>query len=212
MAKASKWKEAYMKERRRIQNTMKSQEKKGFVYADDYLPKIPKVITKKSVEKLKQEYSTATVKREAIYKVDLETGEFQTSAEYRKQKAEETVKKLRAKIKTAQARRKKQVTEADLYMARINDYIEQFYWCTYAQQLKNYINRVVKSKGRWEVAKAISELWDRGIVPDDSVLYDKEKTAEYISLLGHKLDMRDEELENMIEESQWDDSDIDDYW
>lgn len=212
MAKTSKWKEAYMKERRRIQRVVNNQKKLGFIYADDYIPKIPKRFTEKAVRNLRENYSNSTVKNEALYKVDLETGEFQTSAEYRKQKAEETVKKLRAKRKTAQARRKKQVNEADLFMARINDYIEQFYWCTYAQQLKNYINRVVKSKGRWEVAKAISELWDRGIVPDDSVLYDKEKTAEYISLLGHKLDMRDEELENMIEESQWDDSDIDDYW
>lgn len=212
MAKTSKWKEAYMKERRRIQNTMKSQEKKGFVYADDYLPKIPKVITKKSVEKLKQEYSTATVKREALYKVDLETGEFQTSAEYRKQKAEETVKKLRAKRKTVQARRKKQVTEVDLYLARIRDYIEQFYWCKYQPRMKSFISKAIRGKGRWEVAKAISELWDRGIIPDDSVLYDKDKTAEYMLLLGNKLDIHDNELEDMVEESQWDNSDIDDYW
>lgn len=212
MAKTSKWKEAYMKERRRIQRVVNRQKKLGFIYADDYIPKIPKRFTEKAVKNLRENYTNSIVRYEALYKVDLETGEYQTSAEYRKQKAEETVKKLRAKRNTAQARRKMQATETDLYMARINDYINQFYWCTYAQQLKDYINRVVKSKGRWEVAKAISELWDRGIVPDDSVLYDKEKTAEYISLLGHKLDMRDEELENMIEESQWDDSDIDDYW
>lgn len=212
MAKVRKWKEAYMKERRRIQRVVNKQKKLGFIYADDYIPKIPKRFTERGVKNLRENYTNSGVRYDALYKVDLETGEFQTSAEYRKQKAEETVKKLRAKRKTAQARRKKQVTEADLFMARINDYIEQFYWCTYAQRLKNYINRVIKSKGRWEVAKAISELWDRGIIPDDTVLYDKDKTAEYMLLLGNKLDMHDDDLEEMIEESQWDDSDIDDYW
>lgn len=210
--KANPWKEAYMKERRRIQSTMRRMEKQGFVYEEGYLPKIPQRISERSVEKLRRDYSTWAVKREAKYKVDLDTGEVKTAEEYRKQKAEETVRKMRAKRKTKIARRKGKVTEVDLFLARLDEYVKQFAWAHYYGAFQNFIDRAISTHGKWDVAKAISDLWNSGIIPDADVLYDHDKYAEYVYLLGQKLNMHDENLEDMIEQSAWDYSDEDDYW
>lgn len=202
---------AYMRERRRIQSTMRRMEKQGFVYEENYLPAIPKRITQASVRRLREQYSTATVKREAKYKVDLDTGEVETAEEYRQQKAEETVRKMRAKRKTKRARRKGQVTEVNLFLARLDEYVKQFAWAHYYGAFQNFIDRAISTHGKWDVAKAISDLWDSGIIPDADVLYDHDKYAEYAYLLGQKLNMRDKNLEDMIEQSAWDYSDQDDY-
>lgn len=203
--------DAYMRERRRIQSTMRRMEKQGFVYEENYLPAIPKRITQASVRRLREQYSTATVKREAKYKVDMETGEFQTAEEYRKRKAEETVRKMQAKRKTKRARRKGQVTEVDLFLARLDEYVKQFAWAHYYGAFQNFIDRAISTHGKWNVAKAISDLWNSGSIPDADVLYDHDKYAEYVYLLGQKLNMRDKNLEDMIEQSAWDYSDQDDY-
>lgn len=203
--------DAYMRERRRIQSTMRRMEKQGFVYEENYLPAIPKRITQASVRRLREQYSTATVKREAKYKVDLDTGEVETAEEYRKRKAKETVRKMQAKRKTKSARRKGQVTEVDLSLARLDEYVKQFAWAHYYGAFQNFIDRAISTHGKWDVAKAISDLWNSGIIPDADVLYDHDKYAEYVYLLGQKLNMRDKNLEDMIEQSAWDYSDQDDY-
>ena len=202
---------AYMKERRRIQNTMRRMEKQGFIYEENYLPTIPKRITQASVRRLREQYSTATVKREAKYKVDLETGEVQAAEEYRNQKAEETVRKMQAKRKTARARRKGQATEVDMLLERFYEYVDQFAFARYYPHLKSYVSKAEKRFGKWELAKAIYDLWGQGIIPDRDILYDKDKYAEYVYLLGQKLKMHDENLEDMIEQDAWDYSDEDDY-
>ena len=203
---------AYMKERRRIQSTMQRMEKQGFVYEENYLPAIPKRITQASARRLREQYSTSTVKREAKYKVDLETGEVQTAEEYRRQKAEETVRKMRAKRKTARARRKGQATDVDMLLERFHEYVDQFAFARYYPRLKSYVAKAEKRFGKWELAKAIYDLWGQGIIPDRDILYDKDKYAEYVYLLGQKLNMHDENLEDMIEQDAWDYSDEDDYW
>lgn len=203
--------DAYMRERRRIQSTMRRMEKQGFVYEENYLPAIPKRITQASVRRLREQYSTATVKREAKYKVDLETGEFQTAEEYRKQKAEETVIKMQAKRKTKEARRKGQATDVDMLLERLHEYVDQFAFARYYSHFKSYIAKAERRFGKWELAKAIYDLWGQGIIPDRDILYDKDKYAEYVYLIGQKLNMRDKNLEDMIEQSAWDYSDQDDY-
>lgn len=203
---------AYIKERRRIQNTMRRMEKQGFIYEENYLPTIPQRITQASVRRLREQYSTSTVKREAKYKVDLDTGEVQTAEEYRKQKAEETVRKMQAKRKTNRARRKGQATDVDMLIERFYEYVDQFAFARYYPHLKSYVSKAEKRFGKWELAKAIYDLWGQGIIPDRDILYDKDKCAEYIYLLGQKLNMHDENLEDMIEQDAWDYSDEDEYW
>lgn len=203
--------DAYMRERRRIQSTMRRMEKQGFIYEENYLPAIPQRITQASVRRLREQYSTATVKREAKYKVDLETGEVQTAEEYRKQKAEETVRKMRAKRKTKRARRKGQASDVDMILERLYEYVDQFAFARYYPNFKSYIAKAERRFGKWELAKAIHDLWEQGIIPDRNILYDHDKYAEYVYLLGQKLNMRDKNLEDMIEQSAWDYSDQDDY-
>lgn len=203
---------AYMKERRRIQGIMRRMEKQGFVYEENYLPTIPKRITQASVRRLREQYATSTVKREALYKVDLESGEVQTAEEYRKQKAEEAVRKIRAKRKTKRARRNGQATDVDMLLERLHEYVDQFVFARYYPHFKSYIAKAEKRYGKWELAKAVYDLWGQGIIPDRDILYDKDKYAEYVYLLGQKLNMHDEQLEDMIEEDAWDYSDEDEYW
>ena len=52
--KKSKYEQAYKKERRRIQSFLRSAIKRGYLFKEDVLPKIPKTITEASVRRLKK--------------------------------------------------------------------------------------------------------------------------------------------------------------
>lgn len=102
MAKRKKLTEnqkAYQKERRRLLQAVRRTEKQGYIFPEDIVPKLPKRVTKKQLEKIqkikpKQLYKKA----EFIYK---ETGEI-VPAEKRKQEV-----KQEAIIKAKETRKRK---------------------------------------------------------------------------------------------------------
>ena len=84
---------AYQKERRRILQAVRRAEKQGYIFPEDIVPKLPKRVTKKQLEKIQK------TKPKQLYKkakfVYQETGEV-VSAEQRKQEVkQESIKKAK---------------------------------------------------------------------------------------------------------------------
>lgn len=87
---------AYQKERQRILQAIRRAEKKGYIFAEDVIPKIPKRVTQKAIERLQ------STKPKDLYKsarfVDTDTGEITSALEQRK------IEKARATRKARQTR------------------------------------------------------------------------------------------------------------
>lgn len=84
---------AYQKERRRLLEAVRMAEKQGYIFPEDIVPKLPKRVTKKQLEKIQK------IKPKQLYKkakfVYQETGEV-VSAEQRKQEVkQESIKKAK---------------------------------------------------------------------------------------------------------------------
>lgn len=84
---------AYQKERRRLLQAVRRAEKQGYIFPEDIVPKLPKRVTKKQLEKIQK------IKPKQLYKkakfVYQETGEV-ISAEQRKQdEKQEAIKKAK---------------------------------------------------------------------------------------------------------------------
>lgn len=93
MAKRKKQTEnqkAYQKERSRLLQAVRRAEKQGYIFPEDIVPKLPKRVTKKQLEKIQK------IKPKQLYKkakfVYQETGEV-VSAEQREQEVKETRKR-----------------------------------------------------------------------------------------------------------------------
>ena len=96
MAKRKKQTEnqkAYQKERRRLLQVVRRAEKQGYIFPEDIVPKLPKRVTKKQLEKIqKTEPKQLYKKAKFVYQ---ETGEV-VSAEQRKQEViQESIKKVK---------------------------------------------------------------------------------------------------------------------
>lgn len=92
----------YKKQRSRIQSFLSKGRKKGYIFAENALPKIPKKIKLESVERLRK-ITPETLYKKAVY-VSRETGEMETPQEHRKQVRKQAIEKAKA----TKARKKKQ--------------------------------------------------------------------------------------------------------
>lgn len=96
MAKRKKQTEnqkAYQKERRRLLQAVRRAEKQGYIFPEDVVPKLPKRVTKKRLEKI-QKIKPKQLYKKAVF-VYQETGEI-VHAEQRKQEVkQEAIKKAK---------------------------------------------------------------------------------------------------------------------
>ena len=103
-------KEQYKKERKRIQNLMYRGRKKGYIFKENILPKIPKNISEKSIERLRK------LTPEKIYKgakfVDVETGVYTSAKAHKKEVKKQAIEKAKA----TKALRKKEKEFKATYM------------------------------------------------------------------------------------------------
>lgn len=90
--KKSEIQEEYRKERNRIQRFIKRAEKRGYVFENNILPKIPKRITKSSVARLKK-LKPEVLYRKALYGGKSTQGEIVTGLEGRKAERSQQAKK-----------------------------------------------------------------------------------------------------------------------
>ena len=90
--KKSEIQQEYKKERNRIQRFIKRVEKRGYIFEDNILPKIPKRITKSSVARLKK-LKPDTLYRKALFGGEATQGEIVTGLEGRKAERSQRAKK-----------------------------------------------------------------------------------------------------------------------
>lgn len=90
--KKSEIQQEYKKERNRIQRFIKRAEKRGYIFEDNILPKIPKRITKSSVARLKK-LKPDTLYRKALFGGEATQGEIVTGLEGRKAERSQRAKK-----------------------------------------------------------------------------------------------------------------------
>ena len=109
-----------------------------------------------------------------------------------------------ARRKIAAARKKKMITEEDAYLRYVKGYLEQFAYGDFYLPMMSYLENKIKTKGKRAVAKAIKEMWDKGIIPEHEVFYKKAPYENYMSKLMARLGEREDEIQGMIDESYWD--------
>lgn len=106
-ARTSAVRQQYMKERRRIQNFLRSVEKRGYIGTEGILPDIPKTVTKASVNRLNK------LKADEIYKklkyIDRETGVIYSGARGR------DIERAKAAKKGAETRRRNKKAEEEFW-------------------------------------------------------------------------------------------------
>lgn len=90
--KKSEIQQEYKKERNRIQRFIKRAEKRGYIFEDNILPKIPNRITKSSVARLKK-LKPDTIYRKALFGGEATQGEIVTGLEGRKAERSQRAKK-----------------------------------------------------------------------------------------------------------------------
>lgn len=78
--RVSKYKKAYMKERRRIQRFIRAINKRGFITPEEILPQIPKKITQASINRLKR-INPEYIYKKSSYASDLSYGEVVKASE-----------------------------------------------------------------------------------------------------------------------------------
>lgn len=100
-------KQEYMKERKRIQQSISRQKKSGYIVPENLLPDIPKRITKASINRLKK-ITPKTIRNKSEL-VDFTTGEIITkeSSKYKKS----VVKTNRELVKLARQKQKKEMND-----------------------------------------------------------------------------------------------------
>lgn len=102
----------YYKNRRRIQGFIRSAQKRGYVFAESALPKIPKTITQASVRNL-QRLTPNKLYGKAMY-VMKETGQVLTSQQGRYHERKKAAQKAKVTVK----KKKPQAARANYYKSR----------------------------------------------------------------------------------------------
>lgn len=212
--------DAYMKERRRIQRTIKRLEKRGFFLTKEILRPIPKKVTKQSVAALKK------IDINKIYKatqfVDFETGEILTAYQGRlKEKRAAQAKRLETikKKLTAKSSIKKQhwdnfedysqgwdffartvISNFRTMMTRFNDRAQHF--------MSAFLDKLIRENGEDAVAQMLEDAANAGYAWKYEYAYDDTLRNQYISDLLHFLPDQgdfytDQVMQAVMEDEGW---------
>lgn len=188
----------YRKQRKRVQNFIRRNEKRGFVFSENVLPGIPKKITKASVRRL------AKLTPEELYKkskyVSPETGEVLKQEEARKmfrkksaKKAQETRKRKKDQsYKKSQSQNKKDnrynLNTDSSFFARTVIYIWKAELNKFAEGglhdlLLAWMNSLIFENGEENTAKMIQTAQEDGIFLTWEVVYKESEAYRYMASL-----------------------------
>ena len=152
---------AFKKQLTRIKNFISRATKRGYEFSDDIIPTMPKRVTKKSIEKIKN------IKPKDLYSkasyLDKSTGEMVSGSIGRKiernlstQKAKETRKNNNNKHHSNN--NKIYITYETVIMKNFYDYIKSFTSYKIRDGLFGMIKTLEHEQGRTEVAKALQNM------------------------------------------------------
>ena len=152
---------AFKKQVTRIKNFIRRATKRGYEFSDNVIPTMPKRVTKKSIEKIKN------IKPKDLYSkasyLDKSTGEIVSGSTGRKiernlstQKAKETRKNNNNKRHSNN--NKNYITYETVIMKNFYDYIKSFTSNKIRDSLYGMIKTLEYEQGRTEVAKALQNM------------------------------------------------------
>ena len=152
---------AFKKQLTRIKNFIRRATKRGYEFSDDIIPTMPKRVTKKSIEKIKN------IKPKDLYSkasyLDKSTGEIVSGSTGRKiernlstQKAKETRKNNNNKRHSNN--NKNYITYERVIMKNFYEYIKSFTSNKIRDSLYGMIKTLEYEQGRTEVAKALQNM------------------------------------------------------
>ena len=152
---------AFKKQVTRIKNFIRRATKRGYEFSDNVIPTMPKRVTKKSIEKIKN------IKPKDLYSkasyLDKSTGEIVSGSTGRKiernlstQKAKETRKNNNNKHHSNN--NKNYITYETVIMRNFYEYIKSFTSNKIRDSLYGMIKSLEHEQGRTEVAKALQNM------------------------------------------------------
>ena len=152
---------AFKKQVTRIKNFIRRATKRGYEFSDNVIPNMPKRVTKKSIEKIKN------IKPKDLYSkasyLDKSTGEIVSGSTGRKiernlssQKAKETRKNNNNKRHSNN--NKNYITYETVIMKNFYEYIKSFTSNKIRDSLYGMIKSLEHEQGRTEVAKALQNM------------------------------------------------------
>lgn len=207
----------YKKQVKRIKQAISRAEKRGYIVPDNIIPKQPKKITRKSVERLKK-ITTSDIYAKSE-KLDLETGELIPGEVARKQERSEAAKKSAKTRKERRYNPEKGESEyyepqyetfpsaADIIIANFRANLTRF--PEVAQPLVNqWLNRLLNDYSKEDVAEMLENAAAQGLGIDYSIAYREDllldRLSEMLDLLpgastGNKMEI----MEALEYEEDW---------
>lgn len=207
----------YKKQVKRLKQAVRRAEKRGYIVPENVIPKQPKRITKKSVERLKK------ITTKEIYskseKLDFETGELIPGEVARKQERSESAKKAAKTRKEKRYNAEKGESEyyepqyetfpsgADIIIGNFKAEMTRF--PEVAQPIVNkWLDRLLRDYSKEDVAEMLENAASQGLGVDYSIAYREDllldRLSEMFDLLpgastGNKIDI----MEAMEYEEDW---------
>lgn len=207
----------YKKQVKRLKQAVKRAEKRGYIVPDNIIPKQPKKITRKSVDRLKK-ITTSDIYAKSE-KLDLETGELIPGELARKQERSESAKKA---AKTRKEKRyNAELGESEYYEPQYETFpsgvdivisnfrAEVTRFPEVAQPIVNkWLNRLLRDYSKEDVAEMLENAAGQGLGIDYSIAYREDlildRLSEMFELLpgastGNKIDI----MEALEYEEDW---------
>lgn len=207
----------YNKQVKRLKQAIRRAEKRGYIVPDNVIPKKPKRITKKSVERLKK------ITTKEIYskseRLDIETGELIPGEVARKQEKSESAKKVAKTRKERRYNADKGESEyykpqyetfpsaADIIISNFRAEATRF--PEVAQPIVNqWLDRLLREYSKEDVAEMLENAASQGLGIDYSIAYREDllldRLSEMLELLpgastGNKMDI----MEALEYEEDW---------
>lgn len=203
-------KQAYRKERQRIQRQINRMTKRGYD-VPELLPKIPKKITEASIRRLKK-LTTEKLYKESRF-IDTETGEILTSEEgqkLEKVRRRRPKPKLKAPSPTAIAPSPTPVAPSEPDYVSFDKQILTVFTMEMTEifgrneKLFNYItrwyNRSLEKYGAEEMAEALEEAKAQGMFPGWEAVSDSEILVGKLEAITNLMAINSESREELFEE------------
>lgn len=199
----SDFKQAYVKQLKRIKQFIRRAEKRGYQFAQNLIPKKPKKITQKSVERLKK------ITPEKAYKKSVYGGEATYGEIVKGTKGRQEERKLRSKraAETRRARKEQQTVPTPTYNVPDNisgdtSFFDKMVINEYRRNIAHFGNKAYAELGSWldnltseygehAVAEMLEDGASSGTVVTYQIAYDDSKLQDYMSDMFDYLEFGD---------------------
>ena len=173
----------YKKQVDRLRKAQRRIEKRGYTFLQDLVPKKPKRITRKQVQKL------AEITKEKVYEhavvINTETGEFISGKEALKLERSYSAKKAALTRKRKKEHYETFPAEEDIIISNFRADASRFPEVAYPLIIK-WLDRVIRDYGKKEVANIIKEAESMGLGITYSIAYREDLL---IDRLGEIMDL-----------------------